>query len=149
MLEQEIASFSHFIKPVVGIQYFRELPKGIATPSAYFPVPEMRGREHSFGRYRNSFVLYLKIFGRDSMESYAAASEIVKRAQSAGKRIPLYGMDGIRSGGNFLIRAMNVKTIDVGVTQITVEWDSFGTYMRGKSEKALELYFLGLASSRE
>lgn len=149
MLEQEIAALSRFIKPVVRTQYFKELPEGIATPSAYFPVPEFRGNKHSLNSYRNSFALYMKIFGRDSMESYGAASEILNKAQAAGSLIPLYDQNGKLNGNNFFIRTIEAKKIDAGVFQISLEWDSFGRYEWEKSEKALELYFCGLAASRE
>lgn len=147
MLEREIAALSHFIEPIVKIQYFGELPSGIATPSAYFPVPELQGNEHSLNSYENSFSLYIKIFHKDSMKSYTIASEIVKQVQYSKKEIPLYDKDGKITDKNFLVKSITAKNIDVGVTQLTITWNTHTSYIKPEVVKAGDLYFDGLATS--
>lgn len=147
MLEKEIAALAYFIKPIIQMQYFGELPEGIATPSVYFPVPQMHGNGHSLNSYKNSYTLFLKIFGRDSMDSYLAASEIINKIQLAGKMLPLYDMEGKLTGRTVLIKEALAKTIDVGVTQLTVEWDAFASYHHEESIKSGDLYFGGMAVS--
>lgn len=147
MLEREIAALSHFFKPIIKIQYFGELPSGIATPSAYFPAPELQGNEHSLNSYENSFSLYIKIFHKDSMKSYTIASEIVKKVQHSQKKIPLYDKEGKITDKNFLVKSITAKNIDVGVTQLTITWNTHASYIRAEAAKVRDLYFDGLATS--
>lgn len=149
MLEKEIAAFSHFIKPVIKTQYFKELPEGIATPSIYFPVPEVHGNEHSLKKYKNLFTLFMKVFDRDSLSSYSITSEIVNKIQAAGKMLPLYDADGKTTGETFLIKEVSAKNIDAGVTQLAVEWDAFACFHRVEFIKSEELHFGGMATSIE
>ncbi|MCI9417832.1 MAG: hypothetical protein HFI82_10615 [Eubacterium sp.] len=149
MLEKEIAALSHFIKPIIKTQYFGEIPEGIATPSAYFPVPEMLGKEHSLNSFKNSFTLYIKVFDKNSIDSYSAASEIINKIQSAKKKIPLYDSEGNLTDKVFHVKRVLLKKIDVGVTQLTVEWDAHASYQYAESIKSTDLHFGGMPTSIE
>ena len=130
--------------------YFRELPDGFATPSVYFPPPEVDGNQFSISTYENLFTVFIKVFGRTSMESYNLASKIVKSIQSRRKRIPLYDENGKLTGRNFRIIKLNARNIDVGVTQIQISWKTHTAYDEETYTKASRFFYDGLpASQRE
>lgn len=147
-LEEEVAALVHFIKPYVSQCYFRNLPEGFITPSAFFPAPEMDGVEHSLSSYEDDFALFMKIFDKDSMGAYAIASKIVKAIQNCRKRIPLYDENGEITGKNFRVTKLNAKVIDDGVAQIAVEWKTLAVYDTELHTKAMNFYYSGLATSK-
>lgn len=147
-LEQEIAALVHFVEPYVSKCYFRELPEGFATPSVFFPPPEVDGVEHSLSAYANEFALFMKVFDRDSIGAYAVASKIVEDIQNHRKRIPLYDEKGEITGKNFRVTKLNAKIIDVGVAQIAVEWKTLTAYDEEIYTKAKDFYYSGLATSK-
>ena len=150
MLEQEIAALVYFMESLCVKPYFRELPDGFATPSVYFPPPEVDGNQFSISTYENLFTVFIKVFGRTSMESYNLASKIVKSIQSRRKRIPLYDENGKLTGRNFRIIKLNARNIDVGVTQIQISWKTHTAYDEETYTKASRFFYDGLpASQRE
>ena len=150
MLEQEIAALVYFMESLGVKPYFRELPDGFATPSVYFPPPEVDGNQFSISTYENLFTVFIKVFGRTSMESYNLASKIVKSIQSRRKPIPLYDENGKLTGRNFRIIKLNARNIDVGVTQIQISWKTHTAYDEETYTKASRFFYDGLpASQRE
>lgn len=148
MLEQEIAALVHFMK-LLGVQhYFEELPEGFATPSVYFPPPEVDGNQFSLSTYENLFTVFIKVFDRTSMESYNLASKIVKSIQSRRKRIPLYDENGKLTGKNFRIIKLNARNIDTGVTQIQISWKTHDAYNEETYTKASRFFYDGLPVSQ-
>lgn len=148
MLEQEIAALVHFMEPLNLKHYFGELPDGFATPSVYFPPPEVDGAEHSLSTYENDFSLYIKIFDKSSMDSYSIASNLVNAIQKRRKRIPLYDEEGNLTGKNFRVTRLNAKIIDVGVTQVYLGWKTLSAYEADTYTKAADFYYGGLATSK-
>lgn len=144
MLEQEIAALVHFMEPMGVKPYFGELPDGFATPSVYFPPPELDGNPFSVSTYENLFTVFIKVFERTSMESYDLASKIVKSIQSRRKRIPLYDEDGKLTGKNFRIIKLNARNIDAGVTQIQISWKTHTAYDEETYTKASRFFYDGL-----
>lgn len=149
MLEQEIAALVHFLEPLKLKHYFGELPKGFATPSVYFPPPEIDGDQFSVSTYENLFTVYIKVFDRTSMDSFNLASKIVKSIQSRRKRIPLYDEKGKLTGKNFLIIKLNARNIDTGVTQIHISWKTHTAYDEETYIKAARFFYEGLPVSRK
>lgn len=147
MLEQEIAALVHFLEPLNLKHYFGELPKGFATPSVYFPPPEIDGDQFSVSTYENLFTVYIKVFDRTSMDSFNLASKIVKSIQSRRKRIPLYDEDGKLTGKNFRIIKLNARNIDAGVTQIQISWKTHTAYDEETYTKASRFFYDGLPAS--
>lgn len=147
MLEQEIAALVRFMEPLGVKPYFEELPDGFATPSVYFPPPEVDGNQFSVSTYENLFTVFIKIFDRTSMESYNLASKIVKSIQSRRKRIPLYDEDGKLTGKNFRIIKLNARNIDAGVTQIQISWKTHFAYDEETYTKASRFFYDGLPAS--
>lgn len=147
MLEQEIAALVRFIEPMGMQPYFGELPEGAATPSVYFPPPEVEGNQFSVSTYENLFTVFIKIFDRTSMESYNLASKIVKSIQSRRKRIPLYDEEGKLTGKNFRIIRLNARNIDAGVTQIQISWKTHTAYDEETYTKASRFFYDGLPAS--
>lgn len=149
MLEQEIAALVHFLEPLNLKHYFGELPDGFAIPSVYFPPPEVDGDQFSVSTYENLFTVYIKVFGRTSMDSFNIASKIVKSIQSRKKRIPLYDEKGKLTGKNFLIIKLNARNIDAGVTQIHISWKTHIAYDEETYIKANRFYYEGLPASQK
>ena len=147
MLEQEIAALVRFIEPMGMRPYFGELPEGAATPSVYFPPPEVDGNQFSVSTYENLFTVFIKIFDRASMESYNLASQIVKSIQSRRKRIPLYDENGKLTGKNFRIIKLNARNIDAGVTQIQISWKTHTAYDEETYTKVSRFFYDGLPAS--
>ena len=147
MLEQEIASLVHFMEPLNLIPYFEELPADFATPSVYFPVPEVDGEQFSLSTYENIFTVFIKIFDRTSMESFSLASKLLNSIQSRKKRIPLYDENGELTGKNFLIIKLNARNIDTGVTQIQISWKTHTAYDTETYTKAARFFYDGLPAS--
>lgn len=149
MLEQEVAALVQFIRPLKLTEYFGEVPVGAATPSVYYPVPEIEGNEFSLSTFEDSFSLYIKIFDKDTLSSYSIASQIVKMVQSAGKKIPLYDENGVLTGKCFRIKQIKAKNIDVGTTQIYVTWDVHTSYDVVKGPEVKHMNFGGLPIGEE
>lgn len=149
MLEQEIAALVHFLEPLNLKHYFGELPKGFATPSVYFPPPEIDGDQFSVSTYENLFTVYIKVFDRTSMDSFNLASQIVKSIQSRRKRIPLYDEKGKLTGKNFLIVKLNARNIDTGVTQIHISWNTHTAYDEETYTKVARFFYEGLPVSQK
>lgn len=147
MLEQEIASLVHFMEPMNLTHYFGELPDGFATPSVYFPPPEVDGNQFSVSTYENLFSVFIKIFDKTSMESFNIASELVKTIQSKRKRIPLYDKNGKLTGKNFQIIKLNARNIDAGVTQVHISWKTHTAYDEETYSKASRFFYDGLPAS--
>lgn len=147
MLEQEIAALVRFIEPLGMQPYFGELPEGAATPSVYFPPPEVDGNQFSVSTFENLFTVFIKIFDRTSMESYNLASKIVKSIQSRRKQIPLYDKDGKLTGKNLRIIKLNARNIDAGVTQIQISWKTHTAYDEETYTKASRFFYDGLPAS--
>lgn len=150
MLEQEIAALVHFIRELklVTQEYFGEVPEGAATPSVYYPVPDIEGNEFSLSTYENSFSLFIKIFDKDTLGSYAIASRIVDEVQSAGKKIPLYDENGNLTGRCFRVEKLGAKNIDTGTTQIELTWNVRRGYSMPAGTKG-NIYFEGLPTKVE
>lgn len=146
-MEREVAALSVFIKPIIKKQYFGEVPNGFATPSIYFPVPEVASDEHSFSSYKNSYTIYAKVYGKNSTESYDYASKIVEKVQSLRKLIPLYDINGEAIGKDFRLIECNAKNIDVGVTQIEFTWNVYKDYYKPDVESAATVIINGLPTS--
>lgn len=149
MLEQEIAALVHFMKPLDMKVYFGELPDGFATPSVYFPPPEVDGNQFSVSTYENLFTVFIKIFDRTSMESFNLASKLVKDIQSRRKKIPLYDENGELTGKNFRIIKLNARNIDAGVTQIQISWKTHTAYDEETYTKAARFFYEGLPVSQK
>ena len=149
MLEQEIAALAHFMEPLNLTPYFGDLPDGFATPSVYFPTPEVDGGQFSLSTYENLFTVFIKIFDSTSMESYNLASKLVKSIQSQRKRIPLYDENGKLTGKNFRIIKLNARNIDNGVTQVHISWKTHTAYEEDTYIKAARFFYDGLPVSQK
>lgn len=149
MLEQEIAALVRFMEPFHLKIYFKELPESFATPSAYFPPPELNSAAHSLSAYSNVFALFMKVFGKNSSEAYTYASQIEKAVLGRRGRIPLYDREGNLTGKCFRIDKVGIKNIDTGVAQIALEWKTFTAYDDETYIKAAKFYYDGLAASKE
>lgn len=149
MLEQEIAALVHFMEPLNLETYFGELPDGFATPSVYFPSPEVDGNQFSVSTYENLFTVFIKIFDRTSMESFNLASKLVKAIQSRRKRIPLYDENGKLTGKNFRVIKLNARNIDTGVTQLHISWKTHTAYDEETYAKAARFFYEGLPVSQK
>ncbi len=151
MLEQEIAALVRFMEPFKLKTYFKELPEGFVTPSAYFPPPEIASAAHSLTAYCNIFSVFMKVFGKNSAESYYYASQIEKSILGRRGRIPLYDRDGTLNGKCFRIDIdkVGIKNIDTGVTQITLDWKTLTAYDDETYIKAVNFFYEGLATSKK
>ena len=150
MLEQEIAALVYFIRGlnVVTKEYFGEVAENAATPSVYYPVPDIEGNEFSLSTYENSFSLYIKIFDKDTLGSYTIASTIVNKVQSVGKKIPIYDEEGNPTGKCFRVDKLKAKNIDTGTTQIEITWKVRRGYDMPAETKG-NVYFEGLPTKVE
>ncbi len=149
MLETEIAALVRFMDPLNLKTYFKELPEGFATPSVYFPPPEVSSGTHSLSAYSNVFSLFMKVFGKNSAESYYYASQIEKSILGRRSSIPLYDKDGKPAGKSFRIDKVGIKNIDTGVTQVTLNWKTLTAYDDETYIKAVNFFYEGLATSKK
>ena len=131
MLETEIAALVRFMDPLNLKTYFKELPEGFATPSVYFPPPEVSSGTHSLSAYSNVF------------------SQIEKSILGRRSRIPLYDKDGKPAGKSFRIDKVGIKNIDTGVTQVTLNWKTLTAYDDETYIKAVNFFYEGLATSKK
>jgi hypothetical protein len=146
MLEQEIASLIHFIRGLglVTKEYFGELPEGVATPSVYYPVPDVDGRELSFDTYENEYSLFINIFDKDTRSSYNIASAIVNAVQSVRKKIPVYDETGVITEKSFWIDTLKARPVDRGVSQVEFSWRTYHGYKTGGEGPKTTVYIEGL-----
>lgn len=148
MLEKEIAAIIYLIKEFELKEYFGEIPENAATPSVYYPVPEMEGGAHSLYANRNTFTWFIKIFDKDSASSFDIAKKIVRKVQSLRQKIPLYDKDGKPTGERFTIKEINARNIDTGTTQISIIWNTYERVLIPDVPKG-NIYFDGLPVSEE
>ncbi|MGN0332175.1 MAG: hypothetical protein ACI4D9_03975 [Lachnospiraceae bacterium] len=123
--EQERAAIVYFVRSLgLGLkEYFREIPENICTPSIYYPNPEISAGYDTFTSYKNSYVMYVKVIGKNTEESSGIAGEIVNSIQNSRRRIQMPDEKGKMTSKVCVIRRMDVKTIDTGITQVELEWD--------------------------
>lgn len=149
MMDKEIAAIVYLIRDFGLTEYFGEIPENAATPSVYYPAPEMEGGAYSLYANRNTFTWFVKIFDKDSAASFDIAKRIVRKVQSLRQKIPLYDKEGEPTGKRFTVKEISARNIDTGVTQISITWNTYERVSIPDVSKAGNIYFDGLTVSEE
>ena len=126
MLSQEMAAIVYMVRNLNlgAAEYFREVPENIRTPAVYFPNPEISAGQDTFTSYKNTYTLYMQVIGKDTEQSCELAGKIVEEVQKKERRIEMYDETGTVTEHVCVIKNMDAKVIDTGVTQIKLVWDT-------------------------
>ena len=126
-MDQEIASAAKFILTAVGVgihPYYWEMKQDFYVPAVYFPTPEVETAGDSVDAYRMSFTWYVKMFATTDDEAHGMAFAAMVAIREARNYIPLYDKEGLAVGKKFRIRDPQIKSVERGVWQLMLRWDS-------------------------
>lgn len=145
VMDQEIASAARFILSAVegAHPYYWEMKQDFYVPAVYFPTPEVETAGDSVDAYRMSFTWYVKMFAATDDEAHGMAFAAMTAICGARNCIPLYEPDGSAVGKKFRVKDPQIKSVDRGVWQLTLRWDSPRLFTRDEAaryEKAMEFH---------
>lgn len=142
MIEQETAGIIRFICAVLNeaAAYFWDIPQGFQMPAVYFPAPEADSAGDTLSTYRLSYVMYVKLFAETTHQAQSMAMRTLNAIRQCGNLIPLYKEDGTAEGFGFRLRDPQIKPVDTGVYQLTLQWNSAREYKNNSAAKAKEMH---------
>lgn len=131
-LEQETASIIAFVLAAAGnpTPYYHEMKEDFAVPSCYFPSPEIVSSGDTLSSFNLRYSIFIKAFHKTTEDAYAMARDVLCALQANRNLVPLLNPDGGRSREGLRIRDSEIKRVDSGVYQISIEWDSRRPYSR-------------------
>jgi hypothetical protein len=139
MLEQEyfsILKFLHGNNPVK--LYEEEVLEDFIKPCMYFPAPDVIPVIDALDSFKNTYLLYINVIYDKTNEAMNKAHELNNLLMSKKLRIPLVDVAGNLTGKSLKLSKSSVEKIDVGIAQISIQWDSvykFDTEIVGKINK--------------
>jgi len=144
LIERELASIIKYVldKSEHTVPYYHEIPNGFCVPSVYFPVPEVETGNDTLSTYKLTYIWFIKFFHRNTKEAYQIASKVLKELKSGRNQIPVVNENGVVTSKFFYIKNPDIKTLDSGTVQLTVEWDSREIYTMEAVLK-MQRYYIG------
>ena len=129
-LEQEVASIMAFAHSSAGkpAPYYYEVPEQFKTPSIYFPEPEINTRGETFLTYASEYAWYINMCGATSAEAHTLGLRVLTALKRARNLVPLIAEDGTDTGKKLRLKDPQLKNVEAGVVQLTIEWTSRRPY---------------------
>lgn len=142
MIEQETAGIIRFIRDTLSeaVAYFWDIPQGFQMPAVYFLAPEADSAGDTLSTYRLNYIMYVKLFAETTQQAQSMAIRTLNAIRQCGNLIPLYKEDGTAEGFGFRLRDPQIKPVDTGVYQLTLQWNSEREYKEGSATKAKEIH---------
>jgi len=136
-LEQEIASAIKFILDSSGnpAPYYWNVPQDFVVPSAYFPTPEIESSGDTLNSFNLNYSWYIKFFHKNTQSAHELAFAALTEILQNRNLIPLINEDGEFTGKGFRINDPELKKIDDGAVQLTLNWDSRRPYHKNPATK--------------
>lgn len=140
-MEQELGSIMKYCYDRHPCQvYIKELPQGFKIPSLFFPPPFNFDSPDTTTSYKVSYSLPIKVFGLDSHDASQRANGIADEIRNKRNLIPMVDPDGNPTGQYIRLNKCEVKSIDKGVFQILLTWDSRYRYEKETYQKMGRLF---------
>lgn len=141
-LEQGLAAVVRYIQDHAeeGTKlYFDELPEDFYVPSVYFQIPFTSGRKATLRTYCTTINLNCWFMESQDWDAYAKAAEMRDLIMLYNCIVPLYDLDGNRTGKGIRTGIPDTRKIDDGTVQLSL---SFDIYFRPEEEhqKMQKLY---------
>jgi hypothetical protein len=123
MLSKELGSIIAFCMKINPVMYYtKRVPYNIRIPSMYFPIPNLSGELNTKDTFKNDYSWYIKIFERTSPEAFKKAKNISDSILSNKSRVPEVNYNGSISGDYIQITSIDIKEIQEGVVQLTIDF---------------------------
>lgn len=137
MLEQEMASVIKFILDKAGnpYPYYWNVPEHFAVPAIYFPPPEITTGGETFLTYNADYVWYVIFFDRSSQAAYTLAYPVLLALRARRNLIPLIDEKGEETAYNVRTKDPELRVLDDGAAQLTIEWRNRRPYNADETEK--------------
>ena len=141
-LEQGLAAVVRYIQDHAeeGTKlYFDELPEDFYVPSVYFQIPLASGRKVTLRTYCTAITLNCWFMEAQDWDAYAKAADMRDLIMLNNCIVPLYDLDGNRTGKGIRTGVPDTRKIDDGTVQLSL---SFDIYFRPEEEhqKMQKLY---------
>ncbi len=132
MLEQELASVIRYVLDATGnpAPYYKKVPQDFFLPAAYFPEPRIGSDGDTLDAYVLRYRWYINFFHVDSPEAHRMALNALNAVRAARGLIPLITEAGEASGRYLRIDTADTQTIDDGVAELAISWESRRPYIR-------------------
>ena len=129
-LEQEVASIMAFAHSSAGkpAPYYYDVPEQFRTPAIFFPEPEISTRGETFFTYASEYAWYINIFGATSAEAHAIGLRVLTALKRAKNLVPIIAEDGKETGEKLRLKDPQLRNIEAGVVQLSIEWTSRRPY---------------------
>ena len=141
-LEQSLAAAVRYIQDNSETNtklYFDEIPEDFYVPSVYFQVPTTSGRKATLRSYCTTITLNCWFMEAQDWDAYAKAADMRDLIMLNNCIVPLYDLDGNRTGKGIRTGVPDTRKIDDGTVQLSL---SFDIYFRPEEEhqKMQKLY---------
>ncbi len=141
-LEQGLAAVVRYIQDHAeeGTKlYFDELPEDFYVPSVYFQIPFTSGRKATLRTYCTAITLNCWFMEAQDWDAYAKAAEMRDSIMLDNCVVPLYDVEGNRTGRGIRTGFPDTRKIADGTVQLSL---SFDIYFRPEEEhqKMQKLY---------
>ncbi len=122
-LEQSMASVVRFIidNDTEGTKaYFDETPDSFYSPSVYFPVPYVDGRQVTLKTYLNTITFVAWFQARTDWEAEARAAKIRDLLTLNRLHIPILNKDGTKTGQSIAVDQPQQRKIEEGIVSLSI-----------------------------
>lgn len=127
-LEQGLAAVVRYIQDHAeeGTKlYFDELPEDFYVPSVYFQIPFTSGRKATLRTYCTTINLNCWFMESQDWDAYAKAAEMRDLIMLNNCIVPLYDLDGNRTGKGIRTGVPDTRKIDDGTVQLSLSFDIY------------------------
>lgn len=140
-MEAEVGSIIGFLYKHRSIPvYLERIPEGMQFPSMYVPPPITVDSPFTSSAYRVSCSLAIKIFHNTTREAAELAEDYAYAVRSNRRLIPLLDEEGQPTSRYIRVTSCSVSTIDDGVAQLTISWDSLRKYHQMDWPKIMQIF---------
>ena len=125
-LEQEVASYAHFIISALEdvTPYYWEVPESFHVPAVFFPTPEIETHGDTLSSYEMAYTWFVKLFHKTDGEAQNLALTALTAIKRARNCIPLKNEDGSDAGHCFRVLDPSIKQVERGAWQLQLRWES-------------------------
>ena len=131
MFQDEIGSIMRFCYNQNPVKIYSDrIPQDMIIPCMYFPTPIILSSSDTISTYRNVYHIFVKVFAEKTPQAHRQAHSIAEKFRKAKGIIPIIKLDGELTEDYMRINLdIQTKSIDEGVVQLALKWDSRYPYI--------------------
>lgn len=135
-VNREFAGIIKFILEKTGnpAPYYYKVPEDFFVPAAYLPQPEITTGGETFLTYGMDIAWYVVFFHKSSYEAYLLGLAALRGIKAARNLIPLINEDGEQLNDGVRLNDPDLKILDDGAAQLTLNWRSREPYVDAAPE---------------